>query len=231
MSGAGSGRNGERLRAIVLRRTDYAEADRVLQLLTPKGRRSVIAKGVRRERSKLAGGIELFSLCDVVVRSGRGELGILTSARLAAFYRHILEEYERMQFGYTALKLVARATETIDEPEWFSVLSQTLEQLNELSVERQLVETWFYLRYAELLGDELNLRTDVTGQRLEADKLYMYDENEKALRPSQQGNIGADHIKFLRLIAEKPLAVVAQIGGTAEILPDCWLMARVHAAV
>lgn len=137
MSGAGAGRNGERLRAIVLRRTDYAEADRVLQLLTPKGRRNVIAKGVRRERSKLAGGIELFSLCDVVVRSGRGELGILTSARLAAFYRHILEDYERMQFGYTVLKLVARATETIDEPEWFSVLSQTLEQLNELSVDRQ----------------------------------------------------------------------------------------------
>jgi recombinational DNA repair protein (RecF pathway) len=43
----------------------------MVQLLTPKGRRSVIAKGVRRERSKLAGGIELFSLCDVVVRSGR----------------------------------------------------------------------------------------------------------------------------------------------------------------
>lgn len=62
----------ERLKAIVLRRTDYAEADRVLQLLTPKGRRAVIAKGVRRERSKLAGGIELFALCDVVVHSGRG---------------------------------------------------------------------------------------------------------------------------------------------------------------
>ena len=231
MSGAGAGRNGERLRAIVLRRTDYAEADRVLQLLTPKGRRNVIAKGVRRERSKLAGGIELFSLCDVVVRSGRGELGILTSARLAAFYRHILEDYERMQFGYTVLKLVARATETIDEPEWFSVLSQTLEQLNELSVDRQLVETWFYLRYAELLGDELNLRTDVTGQRLEQDKLYMYDETEKALRLSEQGNIGANHIKVLRLVAEKPLLAVAQIGGIDEILPDCWLMARVHAAV
>lgn len=231
MSGSSAGRNGERLRAIVLRRTDYAEADRVLQLLTPKGRRNVIAKGVRREKSKLAGGIELFSLCDVVVRSGRGELGILTSARLAAFYRHILEDYERMQFGYTVLKLVARATETIDEPEWFSVLSQTLEQLNELSVDRQLVETWFYLRYAELLGDELNLRTDVTGQRLEQDKLYMYDETEKALRPSQQGNIGANHIKFLRLIAEKPLSAVAQIGGIEEILSDCWLMARVHAAV
>lgn len=50
-------KEGERVRAIVLRRTDYGEADRVVQLLTTKGRRSVIAKGVRREKSKLAGGI------------------------------------------------------------------------------------------------------------------------------------------------------------------------------
>ena len=99
-------KDGERLKAIVLRRTDYAEADRVLQLLTPKGRRAVIAKGVRRERSKLAGGIELFAVCDVVIRSGRGNLGLLTSARLVDFYRHILEDYERMQFAYQVLKLL-----------------------------------------------------------------------------------------------------------------------------
>ena len=35
-----------RTRAIVLRRTDYGEADRILQLLTPEGKRSVIARGV-----------------------------------------------------------------------------------------------------------------------------------------------------------------------------------------
>ena len=66
----------ERMRAIVLRRTNYGEADRILQLLTPEGRRSVMAKGVRREKSKLAGGIELFALTDVVIGQGRGELGI-----------------------------------------------------------------------------------------------------------------------------------------------------------
>lgn len=221
----------ERLKAIVLRRTDYAEADRVLQLLTPKGRRAVIAKGVRRERSKLAGGIELFALCDVVVRSGRGELGLLTGARLSAFYRHILEDYERMQFAYTALKLVAAASENIDEPEWFYVLSQTLEQLNELTVNRQLVETWFYVQYAGLLGDELNLRSDVTGNPLSAEKRYMYDVSEKGLRLSEQGDLAAEHIKLLRLIQAKPLAAVVQIGGIEGVMADCWLTARQHAAV
>lgn len=221
----------ERLKAIVLRRTDYAEADRVLQLLTPKGRRAVIAKGVRRERSKLAGGIELFALCDVVVRSGRGELGLLTSARLSAFYRHILEDYERMQFAYAALKLVAAASENIDEPEWFYVLSQTLEQLNDLTVNRQLVETWFYVQYAGLLGDELNLRSDVAGNPLSADKRYMYDASEKGLRLSEQGDLAAEHIKLLRLIQSNPLSAVVQIGGIEKVMADCWLTARQHAAV
>ena len=47
----------KRTQAIVLRRTNYGEADRILQLLTPEGKKSVMAKGVRKEKSKLAGGI------------------------------------------------------------------------------------------------------------------------------------------------------------------------------
>ena len=43
-----------RTKAIVLRRTDYGEADRILQLLTPSGKRSVIARGVRNWRVALS---------------------------------------------------------------------------------------------------------------------------------------------------------------------------------
>ena len=217
---------GERLRAIILRRTNYGEADRILQLITPKGRRSVIAKGVRRERSKLAGGIELFAVSDVVIRRGRGELGILSSARLVSFYRHILEDYERMQFAYTAMKLVTKASETVDEPEWYSLLATTLEFLDKLEVNRQLIETWFYLQSAYLLGEGINLRTDAVGQPLESDKVYMFDNIERAFRPSEQGNIGADHIKLLRLIDSKTLEQVSQIGGIDSVIADCWLVAR-----
>jgi DNA repair protein RecO (recombination protein O) len=89
----------EHTQAIVLRRTSYGEADRILKLITPLGQRSVMAKAVRREKSKLAGGIELFGISDIVIQSGKGDLGILTSARLIHFYRHILEDYDRLQFG------------------------------------------------------------------------------------------------------------------------------------
>lgn len=223
--------NPARTRAIVLRRTNYGEADRILQLLTPEGRRSVMAKGVRREKSKLAGGIELFAISDVVISRGKGELGILTSARLLQFYRHILEDYDTMQFAYESLKQVARASETLDEPEWYEVLSEVLMALDVLSIPRQLIQTWFYLHYAQLLGYELSLNNDTSGQVLQSDQRYTYDVAEKGLRQSAQGGLTSDHIKFLRLANVKSIKTLTQIGGLEAILPECWLVAREHAAL
>lgn len=220
-----------RTRAIVLRRTNYGEADRIVQFLTPEGRRTVIAKGVRREKSKLAGGIELFAVSDVVIHQGKGDMGIVTSARLVNFYRHILEDYDRLQFGYEAIKQIARASETVDEPEWYDMLSQILAGLDVLRLPRQLIETWFYLRFASLLGHELSFRHDVHGQPLSQEQQYIYDVSERGFRAHQNGELTADHIKFLRLINAKPLAAVAQVGGVETILADCWLAARQHAAM
>ncbi len=222
----------EQTRAIVLRRTNYGEADRILKLLTPLGQRSVIAKGVRREKSKLAGGIELFAISDIVITTSKNsDLGILTSARLVHFYRHILDDYDRLQFGYEAVNLVARASEDIDAPDWYGILSEVYMGLDVASIPLQVTQTWFYLHYAELTGYELNLERDVTGQLLEADKTYMYDASEKGLRLAEQGDITAAHIKLLRVLATRPIATVVQIGGIGEILPECWLVARQHVAI
>jgi DNA repair protein RecO len=220
-----------RTRAIVLRRTNYGEADRILQLLTPEGKQSVIARGVRREKSKLAGGIELFAVSDIVIHQGKGDLGILTSARLVQFYRHILEDYDTMQFAYEVVKQVTRASEMVEEPDWYDVLAEVLMALDALSISRQLIEMWFYLRYAALLGHELSLSHDIDGRPLQVDGRYTYDVSEKGLRVASHGELTADHIKFLRLVAVKSLKVLAQIGGIETILPDCWLVARQHAAI
>ncbi len=221
----------ERTRAIVLRRTNYGEADRVLRLITPLGQRSVIAKGVRREKSKLAGGIELFAISDVVLQQGRGDLGILTSARLVQFYRHILDDYDRLQFGYEVINLVAKASENIDEPEWYGVLSEVFMALDVATIPLQLTQSWFYLHYAELTGYELSLTHDVTGQPLESDRTYMYDNAERGLRPAEQGDLTAGHIKLLRILAGRPINVAIQVGGIHTILPDIWLVSRQHAAI
>lgn len=220
-----------RTKAVVLRRTNYGEADRIVQLLTPDGRFSVMARGVRKEKSKLAGGIELFAVSDVVIGEGRGDLGVLTSAKLDRFYRHILEDYDRLQYGYTAVKLVAKASDAVDEPEWFDLLVETLAGLDAVTIPLPLIEAWFYIRYASLLGHELNTERDTDGQKLEADKLYRYDSADQGLQLATSGTITGEHIKLLRLIATRPLSVLVQVGGIGGLLSECLQVIRTHAAI
>lgn len=218
-------------RAIVLRRTNYGEADRILQLITPEGRRSVMARGVRKQNSKLAGGIELFAICDVVLGEGKGQLGVLTSSRLVHFYRHIIEDYNRLQFGYFAIQQVTKASENVDEPEWFDLLGEVFMGLDVVTIPLYLTQTWFYLKFAGLLGHQLNLEIDTNGQKLTSERSYRYDIGEQGLRELASGELTAEHIKLLRLISTRSIKILAQIGGVEEILPTVFQVAREHASI
>jgi hypothetical protein len=81
------------------------------------------------------------------------------------------------------------------------------------------------------MGAELSLSHDSNGERLQSDIRYTYDVSEKGLNESSRGELTADHIKFLRLVNAKSLAVLAQIGGIEVILPECWHVARQHASI
>lgn len=190
-----------------------------------------MARSVRREKSKLAGGIELFAVSDVVIGEGKGELGILTSARLIYFYRHILDDYDRMQFGYEVLKQVAKASETLDEPEWYDIVLEVFMALDNGSVPLKLTQTWFYLHVSSLLGYELNTQRDYQGDKLVEDAFYRYDEAEKGLIAAQNGALSADHIKILRLANAKSIQTIIQIAGIEQFLPECLDVARRHAAI
>lgn len=220
-----------RTQAIVLRRTNYGEADRIVQLITPEGRVAVMARGVRKEKSRLAGGIELFAVSDVVIHEGKGEFGILTSARMVQFYRHILEDYDRLQFAYEVLKQVGRASELVDEPEWYHITFEIIKALDVLSINLQLIQTWFYLRYSAILGHELPLHRDVEGNSLDKDLKYIYDVAEKGLRTASNGELTSEHIKLLRLMAAKDISVLVQVGGVEEVIGVCHDVARAHAAI
>ncbi|MBO0688766.1 MAG: DNA repair protein RecO, partial [Candidatus Dormibacteraeota bacterium] len=66
--------------ALILRKLDYGEADRILTLLTREhGKVGVIAKGVRRPASRLAAVLELFMHVDVQLARGRN-LDVVTQA-------------------------------------------------------------------------------------------------------------------------------------------------------
>lgn len=220
-----------RTKAIVIRRTNYGEADRIVQFLTPDhGVVSVMARGVRKEKSRLAGGIELFATCDVTIGSGKGELGVLTAARLETFYSHIMTDYERLQFGYEAIKQVAKSASLIDEPAFFDLLEQTFESLNTPAIDVDYVKTWFWLQLAILMGVGLNLSTDTNGMKLVEDARYNFSENDTAFVFYEQGRFTSDHIKLLRLLSAQSPKVAAQVKNAGDLLSDCvWVAERVVA--
>lgn len=190
-----------------------------------------MARGVRREKSRLAGGIELFAICEVVITEGKGELGVLTSARLVKFYQNIMTDYDRMQFAYNVIKLVSKASEMVDGEDWYNVLAETLAGLDAKSINLDLIQTWFYLRYCALMGYELSLWHDIAGEKLLAEKKYRYDVSERGLYSVENGELTVDHIKLLRLIATRSLKVLVQIGGINNIISGCLFVAREHAAI
>ena len=114
----------------VLKRTNYGEADRILNLITPQGKISAIAKGVRKEKSKLAGGIEMFTLTDFNIHLGRGEFGVVTGAKMMKHYGEIVKDFGKMELAAMMLKKINKTAENSDNAEYFNILDQSLAGLN-----------------------------------------------------------------------------------------------------
>ena len=206
--------------AIVLRRTDYGETDRIIDILTPSGKYGVMAKGVRKERSRLAGGIELFCLTNLTLhfKEGRGDsLAVLTSAKLVRAYRKILADYEVLEFASRAMREVSKMAEATASEEYFSLLKQVLEGLDE-GIELPLVKVWFFVNLKRIMGEELNLYYDLSGERLSSKKRYNWDEYERAMVEAENGEIGAGEITFLRLAATHPLKFMLRVKGRGGLV-------------
>jgi DNA repair protein RecO (recombination protein O) len=129
-------------RAILLRAVDYGDADRVLTFLAEEtGKVSALARGARKSKRRFAGSLEPFSLLEIELKHGRGELDILIRSKLVGSYPSILASLEKMTASGQALAIVrhlaparegdARLFRTVIE--WFdSAESEPAEALREL---------------------------------------------------------------------------------------------------
>jgi len=209
-------------KAIVLTRTDYGEADRILTLLTPDfGKVSAIAKGVRRPRSKLAGGLELLSISAVTVLPGKGDLGRLVSARMVHHFSRIIQDIDRTMLAYSFLKLTNRVTEGMADKEYYQTLENALEALDDKEIPVPIIESWFASQLLDISGHRPNLRSDAEGKPLQIRLKYSFDFEEMAFRAQKGALYSANHIKLLRLSfdSKKP-QVLTHIMNTADLVPE-----------
>lgn len=209
-------------KGIVLTRTNYQEADRILTFLTPDhGKVRILAKGVRKSKSKMAGGIELFSVSEIGFIRGKGELGTLTSSRLKKYYEHIVTDINRTMLGYELIKLLNKVTEDEPEPEYFELLTELFDALDDPKLHIDLVRLWFYAQLLRQAGHSPNLRTDSADKPLKTDQKYLFGYEEMSFSENPNGMFGADHIKYLRLVfsGNKP-AILHQVRDAEDLIPS-----------
>lgn len=209
----------------VIRRTNYGEADRILNLITPLGKKTVIAKGVRKSKSKLAGNIELFALTDFNVHQGKSEFGVVTGAKMIKFYGEILKDINKMELSGLFFKEIGKLAESSDNPEYFEIIDQGLYEINN-GTDLRLVEAWFLLNAGRASGEELNLYRDIAGEALREDKKYNYNVNEEAFTENSSGNYSANEIKMLRLCEKAKLKVVKKVKFDDSLIEKVLFLAR-----
>ncbi len=127
-----------KVEGIVLTRTNLGEADKLITLFTKQqGKKKVLAKGIRKLKSRRAPHLEPFSQVSLVLHTGKN-FDLVTEAETIHSFAHIRKKLERVGFVYIALELVQRLT--AEHQESYIVYRRLLEflsQLNDSHVSRQ----------------------------------------------------------------------------------------------
>ena len=157
--------------AIVLSRFELGEADRVLTLLTPHdGKLKAIAKGVRRQRSRLGGAVEPFAELHLVLARGR-TFDIVTSASVMHAW---LSLRERLESTATAWYLAELAERAVEERAFAYPVYALLKRAYQLLDDGMLpgrVARWYEFGLADALG----MRPEVE-RCVECDRVLESDE-------------------------------------------------------
>lgn len=120
-----------RSEGIVLKRTDFGEADRLLTVFTPQlGKLRLIAKGVRRPVSKMAGHLELFAHSQLLIARGRN-LDIITQSETLTSLIALRSDLVRTTYAHYLAELVDHFTpDNLENYPLYRLLLDTLKRLD-----------------------------------------------------------------------------------------------------
>jgi DNA repair protein RecO (recombination protein O) len=138
--------------AVVLRHSDWGEADRLLTLYSrEQGKLRAIAKGVRKIQSRKAGHLEPFTRTTIMLAKGQ-DLWIVTQAEAANLYQPIREDLQKMAQAAYVVELLDRFTyEEGQNWQLYKLLTETLERLSS-SNDDFIPVKYYEMRLLELLG-------------------------------------------------------------------------------
>ncbi|MSQ23180.1 MAG: DNA repair protein RecO [Chloroflexi bacterium] len=215
---------------ITLRRMDFGEADRILTVLTPfLGKVRLIAKGVRRPTSRMAGHVELFSHAQLQAARGR-DLDVLTQASTIEPFRSVRENMVKAAHGFQLVELADGFMQDGDaHPAVFRLLLAGLGALAGDEYPAPFVARWYEIQLLAEVGYRPDLASCVRCRATIAAAVNGYSVMlGGALCPACAALVpdglfvGADAMKLLRFLQRTahaqlhPIAVPEPVFAEAE---------------
>lgn len=123
-----------RTQSLVLRSVEFSETSRILTLFTRDlGQVSALAKGARRLKSPFQAGLDLLSVCDIVLlHKASDALDLLTEAVLIERFAPLRTDLSALFAGYYIAELLLDLTDHHDpHPRLFDAAVITLRHLGE----------------------------------------------------------------------------------------------------
>lgn len=223
-----------RTEALILRRRDFQEADRLLVLATPAGKRHVIARGVRKTTSRLAGHIELFTHSSMQLAIGRN-LDIITQSQMLHSFSALHTDLARLGSAYYAADLYDAFTQHEEEnTHLFQLMLQTFRALDATSAPDLLLRA-YELRLLHMMGYRPHLhRCAICHTTLteEANRLspthggVLCPEHAAHDRLAQSMSLAA--FKLLRYLQSQPFAAIERLNISAATSSEAERILRAY---
>ncbi|HEY3290272.1 MAG TPA: DNA repair protein RecO [Anaerolineae bacterium] len=218
--------------AIVIRHSNFGEADRLLTLMTPElGKLRVMAKGVRKITSRKAGHVELFTRVKVLLARGR-TFDIISQAETIEPHRPLREDLLRGSTAHYLSELIdVFAQEGSEDRALYDLLVEGLDWVSD-SPDPALAARYFELRLLTITGYRPQLfkcaRTgeliNIEGAAADAPQTVSFSPLEGGVLSTAVGRLARDAaplsfsaLRLLRALQTRPYEEVAALEVTPAI--------------
>ena len=142
------------VKGIVLRAVDTKESDKILTVLTPGGKLTVVAKGARSRKSRVTACTQLLAYSELTLSESRG-WQYLTEGGTLELFDGVRRDIELLSLAsYFAELTEAAALEGVESGEMLSLLLNALYALGNLKKPPAQVKAAFEMKLMSLIGFE-----------------------------------------------------------------------------
>ncbi len=212
--------------ALILKRRNFAEADRFLTIFTPRhGKLGVLAPGTRKFTSRKSGHLELLMHSELLLRQGR-TFCIVQQAEMIEAFPRLREDLLRGAYGLYIADLLDNFFLGEEDGEQTAFFATTLAALQALCDDRdaRLVLRHYELQLLAIVGFRPELtRCLVTGSKLAARDHFFSKEAGGVLSWAGRAQFGdarpisLEMLKLLRYLQRTPYSRVKSLQVSARL--------------